>query len=256
MMRAVVALVILVALGALKLPIEHHLAALHRQEHFRSVEFNLDLREKLGQLGFIAALSGFRAIVADGLFIQAYTAWERTEWGRILLLFRHITTLQPRALLFWDTAAWHMAWNASVAAMNDQTQPRLALRVKAQREYFALGKDFLERGIQNNPDRPELYEALARLYKEKYRDHERASEFYARAAALPGAASFDRRFSAYELSYCEGPEREAYERLRELYDEGQQERLPTLIKRLKFLEDKLKIPEHQRIADKEGSAAR
>jgi hypothetical protein len=256
MMRAVVALVILVTLGALKLPIEHHLAALHRQEHFRSVEFNLDLREKLGQLGFIAALSGFRAIVADGLFIQAYTAWERTEWGRISLLFRHITTLQPRALLFWDTAAWHMAWNASVAAMNDQTQPRLALRVKAQREYFALGKDFLERGIQNNPDRPELYEPLARLYKEKYRDHERASEFYARAAALPGAASFDRRFSAYELSYCEGREREAYERLRELYDEGQQERLPTLIKRLKFLEDKLKIPEDQRIADKEGSAAK
>jgi hypothetical protein len=256
MKRAVVALAILVPLGALKLPIEHDLAALHRQEHFRAVEFNLDLREKLGQLGFIAALSGFRAIVADGLFIQAYAAWERTEWSRILLLFRHITTLQPRALLFWDTAAWHMAWNASVAAVNDQTQPRLALRVKAQREYFALGKDFLERGIQNNPDRPELYEALARLYKEKYKDHERASEFYARAAGLPGAAPFDWRFSAYELSYCEGREHEAYERLRELYDEGKQERLPSLIKRLKFLEDKLKIPEDQRIPDKEGNAAR
>jgi len=36
--------------------------------------------------------------------------------------------------------------------------------VKAQREYFALGKDFLERGIKNNPDKPQLYEALARLY--------------------------------------------------------------------------------------------
>jgi tetratricopeptide (TPR) repeat protein len=252
MTRVVVALAILVALGALKLPVERDLAALHRQEHFRGVEFNLDLRQKLGQLGFVAALSGFRAIVADGLFLQAHVAWERTEWGRILLLFRHITTLQPRVLLFWDTAAWHMAWNASVAAMNDQTQPRLALRVKAQREYFALGKDFLERGIENNPDRPELYEALARLYKEKYKDHARASEFYARAAALPGAAPFDRRFSAYELSYCEGREPEAYERLRELYHQGQQERLPTLIKRLRFLEDKLKIPQDQRIPDKEG----
>ena len=145
-----------------------------------------------------------------------------------------------------------MAWNASVAAMNDRTQPRLALRVKAQREYFALGKDFLERGIQNNPDRPQLYEALARLYKEKYKDHERAAEFYAKAAALPDAATFDRRFSAYELSYCEGREREAYERLRGLYDEGEQERLPTLITRLKFLEDKLNIPQDQRIPDKKG----
>ena len=256
MIRVLVVLAILVALGALKLPIERDLAALHRQEHFRGVEFNLDLREKLGQLGFIAVLSGFRAIVADAIFIQAHVAWERTEWGRILLLFRHITTLQPRVLLFWDTAAWHMAWNASVAAMNDQTQPRFALRVKAQREYFALGKDFLERGIQNNPDRPQLYEALARLYKEKYKDHARASEFYANAAALPDARTFDRRFSAYELSYCEGREREAYELLRGLYDEGEQERLPTLIARLKFLEDKLNIPQDQRIPDKKGPIVR
>jgi len=245
-MRTVVVLAAVIGLGALKLPIERNLAVLHRQEHFRGVEFNLDLREKLGQLGFLAALSGFRAIVADALFIQAYSAWENTEWGRMLLLFRHVTTLQPRVLLFWDTAAWHMAWNASVAAMNDRNQPRLALRVKAQREYFALGKDFLERGIKNNPDRPDLYEALARLYKEKYKDHERASEYYAKAAAVPGAAPWDRRFSAYELSECEGREREAYKRLRSLYDEGEKERLPTLIKRLKFLEDKLEIPQEQR----------
>ncbi len=252
MIRTLVALAILVALGGIKFPIERNLTALHRHEHFRGVEFNLDLREQIGQLGFVAALSGFRAIVADALFIQAHTAWERTEWGRILLLFRHITTLQPRVLLFWDMAAWHMAWNASVAAMNDQTQPRLALRVKAQREYFGLGKDFLERGIKNNPDRPQLYEALARLYREKYKDHRRASEFYARAAALPGAATYDRRFSAYELSYWEGHEREAYQRLRSLYDEGEQERLPTLISRLKFLEGKLEIPQEQRIPEKEG----
>ena len=249
MIRAAMVVAILVTVGAIKLPLERDLAARHRQEHFRGVEFNLDLREKLGQLGFIAALSGFRAIVADGLFIQAHVAWERTEWGRVLLLFRHVTTLQPRAILFWDMAAWHMAWNASVAAMNDRTQPRLALRVKAQREYFALGKDFLERGIKNNPDRPDLYEALARLYKEKYKDHEHASEFFAKAAALPGARAYDRRFSAYELSYCEGREREAYQRLRQLYDEGEKERLPTLITRLKFLQTKLNIPPDQRIPD-------
>src|SRR5437016_9785293 len=246
MMRTVAVLGVLIAVGTLKLPIERNLAELHRQEHFRGVEFNLDLREKIGQLGFVAALSGFRAIVADGLFIQAYSAWENTEWGRMLLLFRQVTTLQPRVMLFWDTSAWHMAWNASVAAMNDKKQPRLALRGKAQREYFALGKDFLERGIKNNPERPHPYEAIARLYKEKYKDHERASEFYAKAAARPGAAPFDKRFSAYELSECEGREREAYERLRSLYDEGEKERLPTLIKRLKFLEDKLEIPQEQR----------
>ena len=74
MIRAILVVVILIVLGALKVPIERDLAALHRKEHFRGVEFNLDLREKLGQLGFVAALSGFRAIVADGLFIQAHVA--------------------------------------------------------------------------------------------------------------------------------------------------------------------------------------
>jgi len=188
-------------------------------------------------------------MLADFLFIQAHVAWERTEWGPVLLLFRQITALQPHVTLFWDMAAWHMAWNASAATMNDPSQRRLALRVKAQREYFAIGKDFLERGIRNNPDNPKLYESMARLYREKYDDHARAGEFFRKAADCPGAPSYDKRFSAYELSYCQGWERQAYLQLRRLYDEGERERLPTLIKRLKYLEAKLNIPTDQRIPE-------
>jgi hypothetical protein len=248
-MRFAVILAIVFGFGALKLPMEHNLLAQHRQSHFGAVEFNLGLREQIGQLGFIAALSGFRSIVADVLFIQAHVAWEQTQWARVLFFLRQVTTLQPRSVLFWDMAAWHMAWNASVAAMNDRAQPRLALRLKAQREYFDLGKDFLERGIRNNPEKPQLYESLARLYKEKYNDHAHAAEFFAAAAAVPGAPSYDKRFAAYELSYCEGREQEAYQALRRLYAMGEKERLPTLITRLKFLEDKLQIPPEQRIPD-------
>src|SRR6202140_1704766 len=178
MVRFFLVLMSVALFGVARLPMEHAISVTHRELRLRAVDFNLGLREQLGQLGFVAALSGFRSLVADALFIQAHVAWEKTEWGRVLFLFRQVTTLQPRAILFWDMAAWHMAWNASVAAMNDPSQPRLALRMKAQREYFALGKDFLERGIKNNPDKPQLYEALARLYREKYKDHERASEYY------------------------------------------------------------------------------
>jgi len=250
MSRVLFAFAMLLVFGVMKLPAEHALSFQHRQLQVIDV-VNLDLREKIGQLGFVAALSGFRAMLADFLFIQAHVAWERTEWGRVLFLFRQVTTLQPRVPLFWDMAAWHMAWNASAAAMNDPSQPRLALRVKAQREYFALGKDFLERGVKNNPDKPQLYEALARLYRDKYNDHARASEYFAKASALPGAASYDKRLSAYELSYCEGREGEAYECLHGLYNKGDKERPPTLIKRLKFLEEKLSVPPEQRIPDKE-----
>jgi hypothetical protein len=250
MIRFLLVIVLLLVLGAAKLPIERNLAAQNRSAsggHLRGVAFDLDLRENIGQFGFIAALSGFRSIIADILFIQAHAAWEQTQWGRLLFSLRQVTTLQPRSILFWDMAAWHMAWNASAAALNDETQPRPALRIKAQREYFALGKDFLERGIKNNPADPRLYESLARLYREKYRDHARAAEFFGKAARLPGAASYDERFSAYELSYVEGREREAYEQLHRLYNAGEKQRAPTLISRLKYLEDKIDIPRDQRI---------
>jgi hypothetical protein len=248
--RFLATILIVIASGVARLPVEHQLSSVRRQLGFADVRFDLDLREQLGQLGFIAAFSGFRAIVADMLFIQAHVAWEQTEWGRVLWLFRQTTTLQPHAILFWEMAAWHMGWNASSAAFNDQSQPRQALRIKAQREYFALARDFLSRGIQNNPDRPQLYESLARLYKEKYHDHTGAAEFFGKAAALPGAPGYDKRFAAYELSYCEGREREAYQTLKRLYDMGEQERLPTLITRLKAMEEKLDIPRERRVPDK------
>lgn len=249
MMRALLLLFAMLLFGAVRLPIEHALLTARTEHHLRLVSLDLSLREQIGQLGFVAALSGFRAVVADALFIQAHVAWERTEWSRVLLLFRQVTTLQPHGILFWDMAAWHMAWNASAAAINNPAQPRLALRIKAQREYFDLGRDFLERGIKNNPERPQLYEALARLYRDKYRDHARAAEYFEKTAERPGAPSYARRFAAYELSYCEGREREAHEHLHALYLAGERERAPTLIARLKFLEDKLNIPLDQRIPE-------
>jgi tetratricopeptide (TPR) repeat protein len=245
--RLLVLIVAVLAFGAARLPLEHGLLEQHRALHFQGVDFNLGLREGLGQTAFIAALSGFRSVIADGLFIKAQVAWENTEWGRVLLLFRQATTLEPRSVLFWDMAAWHMGWNASAAALNDPTIPRRALREKAAREYYDIGKDFLERGIRYNPDKPQLYESLARLYQQKYNDHLHASQMYAKAAQLPNAPSYDKRFAAYELSYCEGHEKEAYAVLRRLYDMGDRERLPTLLARLKALEGKLGVPAQQRI---------
>jgi tetratricopeptide (TPR) repeat protein len=251
MIRSALVLFFLALFGALRLPIESRLSEQHRSAYFHQAQLELGLREQVGQLGFLAALSGFRSLVADVAFIQAHVAWERTEWGRVFLLFREATTLQPRSVMFWDMAAWHMAWNASVAAMNDSSQPNEYLRRKAQKEYFALGRDFLERGIKNNPDRPELYESLGRLYKDKLGDHAAAARCYERAAALPGAPEYDKRFAAYELSFAPGHEQEAYTALRQLYDLGEHERLPTLLSRLKYLEAALNIPLHERISPSE-----
>jgi hypothetical protein len=239
--------ILLLGFGALRLPVETRLSAEHRAAYFGTVKLNLALREKIGQMGFLAALSGFRTLVADLLWIQAHGSWERVEYGRMNLLLGTVTTLAPRNVNFWDMSSWHMAYNASVAAFEDRKQPKLALRLKAQREYFLLGKDYAERGIENNPDSYLLHQSLANIFKNKFNDHCAAAAEYAKSAALPHAPTYEKRFAAYEMSYCPGHDREAWQMLRKLYDMGPQERLPTLETRLKAMEEKLQLPPEQRV---------
>jgi hypothetical protein len=80
-MRIFVVLLSVALFGAAKLPAEHAISAVHRSLHFRAVAFDLGLRDQIGQLGFIAALSGFRSLVADALFIQAHVAWSERNGG-------------------------------------------------------------------------------------------------------------------------------------------------------------------------------
>ncbi len=249
MIRPTLITFLVLIFGVLRLPIENALTERNRVVYSYQANLRLELREQIGQLGFIAALSGFRSLAADFAFIEAQTAWERTEWSRVLLCFREATTLQPHSLLYWEMAGWHMAWNASAAALHDRTLPNDLLRRRAQRQYIELGKNFLERGIHNNPRRPQLYESLARIYRDKLQDHAAAAACYTKAASLPGSPEYDERFAAYELSYTPGREREAWQILRSLYDRGPHEHLPTLLERLRFLEKKLNLPLQDRIPD-------
>lgn len=245
--RVALALALLLGFGAARMPFEHALERERKAAYFHGAQLDLGLREQLGQMAFLAALSGFRAVVADGLYLHAHTLWERTEWGRMKLAFDGVVALQPRAVLFWDQAAWHMAFNASIAAFENREQPREALRIKAQREYWKLGEDFLVRGIANNPDSPVLYDRLGFLYHEKFRDHCKSAEAYARCAQVPGAPAYARRFHAYELAQCPGHERAAYEKLRALYLEGGAEHLLTLLRHLGELQEKLNVPAGEKI---------
>jgi len=86
--------------------------------------------------------------------------------------------------------------------------------------------------------------ALARFVQEKYKDHERASEYYAKASSA-GAPVFDKRFSAYELSVLQG--REANVRASAPPYDAAAGTPAYIDQTAKFLEDKLGIPQDQRI---------
>jgi len=245
--RRLTAILLLLLAGAALIPLQQHLAAEAKAAHLRKTDLNLDLRERIGQMGFLAALSGFRSPLAAFLWIEAHTAWENTEWGRMAGLFDTVTTLQPRSIPYWETAAWHMASNASTAALQNEKQPSEALRIRAQRQYFQIGRDLLERGIRNNPDRYNLYLELARLLNDKFEDYCGAADAYLKAASFPDAPAYCRRFAAYAMAKCPGRELEAYHLLKSLYDQGDKQRLPTLLNTLRNMEKKLDIPPQDRI---------
>jgi len=247
MIRKTIAIALIGVFGFIKAPVEKSLDAAQERARLRNAPLDLGLRERVGQMGFLAALSGFRSPLAAYLWIEANNAWERTEWGRMAGLFDTVTTLQPRSLLYWDMAAWHMAWNASIAALQDTSQPSEALRIRSQRQYFKLGRDYLERGIKNNPESSLLYRSLAILLRDKFEDHCGAGEAFLKASLLPDAPPYITRFAGYELAKCPGRETMAYELLKRIYDEGPEGRKPALIATLQELEKKLDVPDAQRI---------
>src|SRR5690606_24728363 len=118
--------------------------------------------------------------------------------------------------------------------------------IRAQRQYFDLGRNFLERGIKNNPDRYLLYERMGILLRDKYEDHCGAAVMFDKASQFPNARPYLRRFAAYELSNCPGNEEKAYEKLMTLYNEGEDQHLPTLLSKIRDLEEKLGIPSEKR----------
>lgn len=240
--------VLLTVFGAARLPVERSLEKVQRAAFLRAEAPQLGLRDQLGQLSYAAALSGFRSLVAAFLWIEAHTAWEQTAWGKMAGLFRTVTALQPRSLVYWDLSSWHMAWNAAVAARENPQEPSEFLRRRAEREYQLLGKEFLEQGIANNPDRYLLHERLGTLLRDKFGDHAGAAQAFGRAASMEGAPAYVKRLAAYELADCEGREKEAYAQLRAIYDLGDGERTPRVVALLHELEEKLGVPPAERLA--------
>jgi tetratricopeptide (TPR) repeat protein len=252
MKRSAIAIGLLLLFGAVRLPLEIRLQKEQQQAGFNSVQ-TLSLRQKIGQESFIAALSGFRSLVAALLYIDVYDSWQRLEWGTMAGKLHTITTLQPKSTLYWDMAGWHMGWNAYIAALEDKKQPSKTLRELKARGYLEEARKFYTEGIENNPDNAELWGALGRLEGDKFEDHLAASKAFAAAASKPNALPYLARRSAYELAQVPGHEQEAYDRLKALYDKGEKEHLPALITNLKQLEEKLGIPADQRIKEEDSS---
>ena len=119
------------------------------------------------------------------------------------------------------------------------------------RKYIQKGRSFLEKGISANPNSWYLQSLLGNMYSDTYRqpDFEKAAEAY-RKAREQGAPPLTARKEFYALVRVPSKSREALELGRELCKDPRN-RTPSLVSNIFVLENRLKVPEKDRVPFRE-----
>ncbi len=247
--KTVAVLALLLVFGLLRTPLESRMTEKFVASGLITEVSTSQLSSAVGQSTVLAVLGGLRPLVAIYLTLHAFDAWSYREWDTVERDYRLITTLLPEDIDSWKTGAWHMAYNASASALYDDPDIPEAVGKKNSRDWILKGIEFLKRGIEQNPDSSTLHQELADIYRQKLEEPCLAARHYKLAMEGDRPRSFVPRFYGYFLARCPGREREAYDFLMELYHQGEKQRLPTLISRIKELEEKLDVPATHRIPD-------
>lgn len=237
-------IILFIALNAARIPLEDGLSRSLREQKLQLPPPDLSWKENFGQM-MVSTLGGLRYLVASFTYLEAYTAFENTDWGKVDSLMSLTTRLHPTEPTYWEDAAWHMAYNAATNYQRN-TELRAAIRNKLFRDHVLRGIAILEEGLRYLPDNPRLLSRLGDIYHDRKPDPRLAAECYLKAYAH-GAKNFYERMGAYELVKLNDRAswEKAYAILKRYYDKGA--RQPSIMRDLPDLEAKLGIPVEQRI---------
>ena len=255
-MRAILmALLLLIAPALATLPLQQSIERQRLRLKFGGAPVTRQMRDVIGQGMVIGLLAGFRGVVADFIWNQAHDNWEKKQWFLQYNKMQVVTTLQPQSVLFWDAGAWHMAWNIGYAERVDTNNSTVAQGIKRELVWHERARQFLLRGIQNIPNRYELYFKLGWLYDQKFKDPDLAAEQYGIAAQFPDAPGYVVRLHCRKLAES-GKLDEAYQCWKQLWfqDHNKVPQLWNIVKReLCSIENELHIPDGQRVFPKQSS---
>lgn len=240
MKKKLLAIAVLLALGAAKLPLEDRVTQALRRQDLLSPPLDLSLRESAGQMGFAASLGGLRSLVASITYLQAYVEFENVNWAKVDSLFQLTTRLQPRTTAYWDEASWHMAYNAATSYLLNKNMTN-AVRGRLFQESVQRGIQILEEGLKFMPDNPRLWTRLGDIYSRRTYEPLKAGECYLKGFQH-GALPIYERLGAYEFAKTDDPAalRRALKILQNAYDRNV--RTPGVMTNLKTVREKLNLP--------------
>ena len=244
-----VVLLVLVLLGLVTRPIE---APAWQVVKARQPEMNLEAIEgALGQGLVVGVLGGFRAVMADFLWIRTNTIWERRDRVKLDAMVRLVTTLDPRPEFFWINGARMVAYDVPNWRIKEEggydavpESRKQALDLEQAEQAFVM----LERAREFHPNNAKLYLETAQIYLNRLKDNENAAKWFLLASQQPDAPYFAARIYG-ELLRREGKDAEAYDYLQQLFNELPDDpyaQKPIILDRIRELEDELKVPIWQR----------
>lgn len=229
-------LVALMVTGLWRMDFEQQLTLELREQALLPVKLEIGTRDHIEQTSAAVAMGGLRTVVASFLNLRSVGHFMNQRWYDLAELYDVIVDLAPHTRYYWDSGAWHMAYNAASFYIHDSSLPPLRRR-EAWRGYVHRGKTFLEKGVRNNPNDWRLSRSLALLlidpnkfvaFPNREAAFLEAAEICRQAESSGQASQLIPRLRLYALARVPGHEREALELAKSLHSRDPRNRTPTL----------------------------
>jgi hypothetical protein len=164
-------------LGLITGPWQRELWRTAREVH---PEINVaDLEDNLGQGLVLGLIGGFRAVLADFVWIRANMSWEREDLSQTESFIRLTTMIDPRPVFFWINGARIFAydmpvWRIRAMGVPWGTFPQREERLRS--EQALMGLDFIDQALRYHPGNYRLILDSAMIHSMRLNDPNTAAE--------------------------------------------------------------------------------
>lgn len=149
------------------------------------------LKDAAGQGLLLGIFGGYRAIIADFIWVRSYVFWERQDRASCEALMRLAITLDPGNFYFWKNTANAIAfdmphWEARAQRRNGKLKLDPVVEAQLARKYGELGLELYARGAAYHPDlQAWLWADSALVCLRRMNEPLRGAEFYRMTAECP-----------------------------------------------------------------------
>lgn len=245
--RYVVLGLAILAMGAVRLPFERGLSRELKEANLMPLKLEMETSERIGQTFSAVSLGGLRTLVATFLNLRAFGYFTEQRWADVGETYDIIVDLAPRTGYYWDTGAWHQAYNAASYFYYGSDLPPLRRELN-WRASVLRGEVFLKRGIRNMPENSKLRRSLGMLYSDPNKvdafgkpeeAFTKAYEAFMSAAEYEEPGGANHRFALYALARIPGREKEALEFLEKIVEiaGGQTTTMLNLLYTLRYFDN-------------------